>query len=1369
MRLSFRVVPHRALSILLASALAFAACDESDPSGPGGTLPETLAPVSVTTEKNTAITATVRVSSTAGRDLDVEILSGPSHGTADVSPQSGGLRVQYTPAQGFAGEDEVRFRVDDGRSTVDGVVRITVLNQAPSASPLTLRRPATAAVTFTLTGSDADREVLTFQLVDGPAGGELTGIASGAGTPGTLDASGATSTLEVTYTPAPGSIGDDSFTFRVFDGAEASAPVTVHLPANRLPEVVVERGLPVPVGRNAPTRVFFTMVDEDGDAVTATVGEEAREGTLGGVERIGGRWGVLYTPAEGFIGDDAFTLILDDGFDTTEIEIPIEVANAAPAAYNAATFGFLGSDVQITLTGGDPDGDPLTFEVVTPPSSGSVSEPVSVTPITAQVVFTPDETTTAGPVTFTYRVTDGITYSGVATATIHMRNTAPRARSTSATVEAGSSVDIVLTGTDQQGDSLRFAIVTAPSHGTLGPIVPLGPSTARVTYTPAPGHEGADLFTFTVSDGEHVSDPATVAITVTAAPDTPPVVVDLPVEDFVTHGNVPLEVAAVRTAPRAVHVTGTLLDNFIDLDGDGLTASLAPGSVSAGATVVVHPDGTFIYEPPAGQTADDTFDYVVTDGTTPITRTVTITFDTPIWFVDGAASGPSEGTAGAPFLTLAEAAAASGPGEIIVVAPGNTATTPLDGGFTFQSEQQLIGEQEGVVTSRGTIIAPTAGAAPVITHSAGDALTLAPRAVVRGITVEGAAGAAIAGAGVDGSTIERATLRDVGGAAIDLDTPSGTWTFTEVTVVDPAGGGFHLDGGTATIEAALAMETSAGPSIRIQGVTGGSVTFTGSLDAGGEGIRVTGNSGGTFTFAQTTLDVRPVPTIPGVVLDNNDGATLAFTGGALDVATEGATALLATGGGVLTITGDDNRVVADQARAIRVLDTALGAEGLRFREVTAADADYGILVENAGVGPFEITGDASPGSGGTIANMSGDGALFRGTGPVRLQAMVIGDGSVEPGDPPTAASTIGGAGVRAEGLEPGAVLQVMDMHIADTGEAGIAVADVDHVIVHSSSIMDNAGWGVDFGIDGLDGTAEIVSTTIDGFITGGIRLEQTEGAPTLVLDLSEVVNSQDEAPGLLLRASGSATPRVEVGNMTSIRNVDGSAISIEVVDDARLDLEVEDGLFDGSNAPLGAILADVQGAGELRASIHRTTIMNASGSAVMVDQGAASTGIVEVTIDELEVGDGAAGSGTGADRVGLALLNWGSGSTTAQVTDSRFRNHGVGGIFSFNAGTGAPGSQITLVGNEVSPPETEDRPAIRIQSAAERVVCVDVRENEVVGSGTAVGILVEQLSTSIFRYVEPGTSTSIVDWLEAGNPPSSASSTGDFTPVASCQ
>src|ERR1043166_1554025 len=85
-------------------------------------------------------------------------------------------------------------------------------NTAPVANPQTVTVIQNTPRAITLTGSDADGDTLTYSIVAGPSHGVLTGTPPG-----------------VTYIPASGYLGADSFTFKVNDGKVDSAPATISI------------------------------------------------------------------------------------------------------------------------------------------------------------------------------------------------------------------------------------------------------------------------------------------------------------------------------------------------------------------------------------------------------------------------------------------------------------------------------------------------------------------------------------------------------------------------------------------------------------------------------------------------------------------------------------------------------------------------------------------------------------------------------------------------------------------------------------------------------------------------------------------------------------------------------------------------------------------------------------------------------------------------------------------------------------------------------------------------------------------------------------------------------------------------------------
>ncbi|WP_434389159.1 ELWxxDGT repeat protein [Melittangium boletus] len=186
---------------------------------------EASAPVHLTAVFNRAPTADAQELSVeedgrlavrlTGQDADDDALTfsigmPPAHGTLEGTPPA----LTYVPAPDFHGADRFTFAVSDGQAEATATVRLTVtpVNDSPVAHPLSASTGEGQPVSLTLSGSDIDGDALTYAVVTAPAHGGLQG------TPPAL-----------TYTPAPGFAGTDTFTFRVNDGQLDSPPASVSI------------------------------------------------------------------------------------------------------------------------------------------------------------------------------------------------------------------------------------------------------------------------------------------------------------------------------------------------------------------------------------------------------------------------------------------------------------------------------------------------------------------------------------------------------------------------------------------------------------------------------------------------------------------------------------------------------------------------------------------------------------------------------------------------------------------------------------------------------------------------------------------------------------------------------------------------------------------------------------------------------------------------------------------------------------------------------------------------------------------------------------------------------------------------------------
>ncbi len=195
-----------------------------------------------------------------GDPLTYSLESGPEGLTVGAST---GV-VSWTPSFGQAGDHRVRVRVrDDGvpalSAVATGLVRVLVGNRAPRVDPIGTRYAREGALLrFDVTATDAERDALRFELVDGPDGS-------------TIDAS--TGTFE--WLPRDGQAGTHDLTIRVVDSGlpPQSSEVIGQLicvardaPENQDPLVPrrdIYRTYP---GR--PIRFELGASDPDGDTVT---------------------------------------------------------------------------------------------------------------------------------------------------------------------------------------------------------------------------------------------------------------------------------------------------------------------------------------------------------------------------------------------------------------------------------------------------------------------------------------------------------------------------------------------------------------------------------------------------------------------------------------------------------------------------------------------------------------------------------------------------------------------------------------------------------------------------------------------------------------------------------------------------------------------------------------------------------------------------------------------------------------------------------------------------------------------------------------------------------------------------------------------
>jgi Tol biopolymer transport system component len=154
--------------------------------------------------------------------------------------------ILATTPPGFAGTCDLRVRTLFGQTGQLANAYRYATNTPPVAQDGSASTDAGTPVTITLVATDADGDPLTYAIVTGPAHGTLSGIAP-----------------NLSYTPAAGYSGPDSFTFTANDGSADSNVATVSITVNAVDHVAPTVTINQAPGQADPTNaspISFSVV-----------------------------------------------------------------------------------------------------------------------------------------------------------------------------------------------------------------------------------------------------------------------------------------------------------------------------------------------------------------------------------------------------------------------------------------------------------------------------------------------------------------------------------------------------------------------------------------------------------------------------------------------------------------------------------------------------------------------------------------------------------------------------------------------------------------------------------------------------------------------------------------------------------------------------------------------------------------------------------------------------------------------------------------------------------------------------------------------------------------------------------------------------
>ncbi len=250
--------------------------------------------------------------------------------------------------------------------------------------------------------------------------------------------------------------------------------------------------------------------DPDGDALTFTLATQPLNGQI----NFNSNGSFTFTPNAGWVGTTTFNYRACDSQSlcaTATASITINAVNYPPALVDDiyTTLKNNPVDGNISQNDSDPNGDVLSFSIVSLPTRGNLTLQANGTfnYIPAQGFI--------GQVKFVYKACDPMGLCANATATINVLpvNESPVANDDNFTLKENQILTDAVNknDTDPNSDPLTYTIIAQPIHGQIRIN-----SDGSFTYTPDKDYTGNDEFTYKACDPAGACDEATVSLVIQA-------------------------------------------------------------------------------------------------------------------------------------------------------------------------------------------------------------------------------------------------------------------------------------------------------------------------------------------------------------------------------------------------------------------------------------------------------------------------------------------------------------------------------------------------------------------------------------------------------------------------------------------------------------------------------------------------------------------------------------------------------------------------------------------------------------------------------------------------------------------------------------
>jgi hypothetical protein len=205
-----------------------------------------------------------------------------------------------------------------------------------------------------------------------------------------------------TYTPEPGFVGEDTFTYIAVSGSDTTEPTLVTITITNTAPVAQPQSFYGPMSNLLGSSIADGISDPDGDPLTTALVTEAEHGTV----TMNPDGTFSYVPERGFVGEDTFTYSVTDGqidAEPVSATVTITLTNHPPVttADEVATRRGVPTRINVLANDSDIDGNSLTIVSLNYSGNGTIKINSDNT-----ITYTSPESF-VGKESFTYLATDG--------------------------------------------------------------------------------------------------------------------------------------------------------------------------------------------------------------------------------------------------------------------------------------------------------------------------------------------------------------------------------------------------------------------------------------------------------------------------------------------------------------------------------------------------------------------------------------------------------------------------------------------------------------------------------------------------------------------------------------------------------------------------------------------------------------------------------------------------------------------------------------------------------------------------------------------------------------------------------------------------